>query len=132
MMEYDVHTVLDLLTLAATAWVIYTLRVTLKDSYQNEQDTIQTYYVVRSGTHCVLITASVMQFLSGGIKDNQKLAPISCLSKLDVPVLRWPGCVQIIPCALLAAIAHPGTNHPLVFRVRMPLDLHRIPRWDDK
>ena len=47
MMEYDVHTVLDLLTLVATAWVIYTLRVTLKDSYQNEQDTIQTYYVVR-------------------------------------------------------------------------------------
>ena len=53
MMEYDVHTVLDLLTLAATAWVIYTLRVTLKDSYQNEQDTIQTYYVVRSGACCV-------------------------------------------------------------------------------
>ncbi len=48
MMEYDVHTVLDLLTLVATAWVIYTLRVTLKDSYQNEQDTIQTYYVVRA------------------------------------------------------------------------------------
>ena len=47
MMEYDVHTVLDLLTLVATAWVIYTLRVTLRDSYQNEQDTIQTYYVVR-------------------------------------------------------------------------------------
>ena len=44
------HTVLDLLTLAATAWVIYTLRVTLKDSYQNEQDTIQTYYVVRTPT----------------------------------------------------------------------------------
>ena len=24
----------------------------------------------------------------------------------------------MIPCAVLAAVAHPGTNHPLVFRVR--------------
>jgi len=63
-MEYDVHTVLDLLTLAATAWVIYTLRVTLKDSYQNEQDTIQTYYVVRSGARCVLTNACILRLPS--------------------------------------------------------------------
>ena len=48
MMEYDIHTVLDLLTLIATVWVIYTLRIPLKDTYQEEQDSVQTYYVVRS------------------------------------------------------------------------------------
>lgn len=47
MMEYDIHTVLDLLTLIATVWVIYTLRIPLKDTYQEEQDSVQTYYVVR-------------------------------------------------------------------------------------
>ena len=46
MMEYDIHTVLDFLTLGATAWVIYTLRMPLKDTYQAEQDSVQTYYVV--------------------------------------------------------------------------------------
>lgn len=46
MMEYDIHTVLDFLTLGATIWVIYTLRMPLKDSYQAEQDSVQTYYVV--------------------------------------------------------------------------------------
>ena len=65
MMEYDVHTVLDLLTLAATAWVIYTLRVTLKDSYQNEQDTIQTYYVVRCGARCVRTQSRPYRSLHG-------------------------------------------------------------------
>ena len=45
-MEYDIHTVLDFLTLVATVWVIYTLRIPLKDTYQEEQDSVQTYYVV--------------------------------------------------------------------------------------
>ena len=46
MMEYDIHTILDLLTLVATLWVIYELRMPLKDTYQAEQDTVQAYYVV--------------------------------------------------------------------------------------
>ena len=46
MMEYDIHTVLDFLTLGATAWVIYTLQIPLKDTYQAEQDSVQSYYVV--------------------------------------------------------------------------------------
>lgn len=68
MMEYDVHTVLDMLTLLATGWVVYTLRFQLADTYQDDQDTIKTYYVV-------------------------------------------------VPCMVLAALAHPATNHPLVFRI---------------
>ena len=46
MMEYAVHTILDLLTLVATLWVIYELRIPLKDTYQEDQDTVQSYYVV--------------------------------------------------------------------------------------
>lgn len=46
MMEYDVHTLLDGLTLVATAWVIYMLRFKLKDTYQAAQDTVHLYYVV--------------------------------------------------------------------------------------
>ncbi len=47
MMEYDIHTVLDLLTLIATAWVIYMLRGPLKDSYQAELDNLNHLFVVR-------------------------------------------------------------------------------------
>ena len=49
-----------------------------------------------------------------------------------IPTLKLPGCVQIIPCALLAAIAHPGTNHPLVFRVRVPSTFSSWLHWDDR
>ncbi|KAK9799367.1 hypothetical protein WJX73_002968 [Symbiochloris irregularis] len=45
MMEYDIHTILDLLTLVATCFVMYGLRVPLKDTYQADQDSVQTYYV---------------------------------------------------------------------------------------
>ena len=47
MMEYDIHTVLDGLTLVATLWVIYEMRFVLKNTYQADQDSIQTYFVVR-------------------------------------------------------------------------------------
>ena len=52
MMEYDIHTILDLLTLVATCFVMYGLRVPLKDTYQADQDSVQTYYVVRD---CILM-----------------------------------------------------------------------------
>ena len=55
MMEYDIHTVLDFLTLIATVWVIYTLRIPLKDTYQEEQDSVQTYFVVRNCPFCKLL-----------------------------------------------------------------------------
>lgn len=47
-MEYDIHTVLDAMTLVATVWVIYELRGPLKSTYQAEQDNLQSYYVVCS------------------------------------------------------------------------------------
>jgi len=52
--------------------------------------------------------------------DDQNLPCQYNASPENTTILKWLVCVQIIPCALLAAIAHPGTNHPLVFRVRIP------------
>ena len=49
MMEYDVHTILDGLTLLATLWVIYIVRFQLYETYQPEQDSIHDVYVV---SHC--------------------------------------------------------------------------------
>ncbi|KAL8257941.1 hypothetical protein R6Q59_029982 [Mikania micrantha] len=45
-MEYDVHTVLDLTTLTTTVWVIYMMRVNLNSSYMLEKDNVSVLYVV--------------------------------------------------------------------------------------
>lgn len=45
-MEYDIHTILDLATLAATLWVIFMIRFKLKASYMVDKDTLPLYYVV--------------------------------------------------------------------------------------
>jgi hypothetical protein len=47
MMEYDIHTLLDALTLVATVAVIYALTLTpIKNTYQNDLDSVRWYYVV--------------------------------------------------------------------------------------
>ncbi|KAL6776724.1 hypothetical protein ACKKBF_B30685 [Auxenochlorella protothecoides x Auxenochlorella symbiontica] len=68
MMEYDIHTLLDLLTLLATGWVVYTLRGPLRESYQRELD----------GLNPLII---------------------------------------LVPCLLLAVVAHPGTRHAYAFKI---------------
>jgi len=45
MMEYDIHTLLDLMTLIATGGVVYALRVPLRNSYQADQDMVHTLFV---------------------------------------------------------------------------------------
>lgn len=47
-MEYDIHTLLDLMTLGATAWVTYLLWVPLKEHYEKykEQDVVKVWYVI--------------------------------------------------------------------------------------
>mmetsp|Transcript_46257 Transcript_46257/g.118098 ORF Transcript_46257/g.118098 Transcript_46257/m.118098 type:complete len:281 (-) Transcript_46257:310-1152(-) len=46
MMEYDIHTLLDLLTLAASLWAIYIVRFQLKETYQADLDSVKVIYVV--------------------------------------------------------------------------------------
>lgn len=45
-MEYDIHTLLDLSTFAATLWVIFMIRFRLKSSYMEDKDNFAMYYVV--------------------------------------------------------------------------------------
>ncbi|KAI8533117.1 hypothetical protein RHMOL_Rhmol11G0271100 [Rhododendron molle] len=45
-MEYDIHTLLDMCTLATTLWVIYMIRFNLKSSYMEDKDNFPIYYVV--------------------------------------------------------------------------------------
>ncbi|KAJ7543375.1 hypothetical protein O6H91_09G034800 [Diphasiastrum complanatum] len=44
-MEHNIHTILDFLTLITTAWVIYMIRFKLKSTYMEDLDTLRIYYV---------------------------------------------------------------------------------------
>ncbi len=48
MMEYDIHTILDMLTLTATGWVLFTMLTNgqVKQTYQADMDKIKWYFVV--------------------------------------------------------------------------------------
>lgn len=50
-MEYDIHTLLDMATLASTIWVIYMIRFNLKSSYMADKDNFALYYVVSETMH---------------------------------------------------------------------------------
>ena len=45
-MEYDIHTMLDLATLVTTLWVIYMIRFKLNSSYMDDKDNFAIHYVV--------------------------------------------------------------------------------------
>ncbi|KAG9143813.1 hypothetical protein Leryth_011468 [Lithospermum erythrorhizon] len=45
-MEYDIHTLLDLATVATTIWVIYMMRLQLTSTYMEDKDTLPHYYVL--------------------------------------------------------------------------------------
>lgn len=63
-MEKDIHTLLDLLTLLATAWVIYTIRFQLWSSYTEELDNLPNYYVlVPCAVLSILIHPSTSHFI---------------------------------------------------------------------
>ncbi|XP_073306278.1 uncharacterized protein [Primulina huaijiensis] len=55
-MEYDIHTLLDLATLATTSWVIYVIRYKLNSSYMDDKDTFALYYVV---IPCALLSVAI-------------------------------------------------------------------------
>lgn len=105
------HTILDMLTLVATAAVIYQLRVKLVDTYQDDQDSVKTYYVVRA----FIFSKEMLQSLCRAFTPCTIDYPVSPVrAEITLLVLL---ALQVIPCVALAAVAHPGTNHPLAFRV---------------
>ena len=52
MMEYDIHTVLDAMTLVGTGAVVFCMIFVreIRMSYQKEQDAVKFYFVVSQGT----------------------------------------------------------------------------------
>lgn len=52
MMERDLHTVLDGLTLAATAYIIFMMVTKLKATWQADKDTLLELYIVRARRCC--------------------------------------------------------------------------------
>ncbi|CAI0438364.1 unnamed protein product [Linum tenue] len=64
-MEYDIHTLLDLATLATTLWVIYMIRFKLKSSYMEDKDNFALYYViVEPFTAHYVFALGIARFLS--------------------------------------------------------------------
>lgn len=55
-MEYDIHTLLDLATLSTTLWVIYVIRSKLRSTYMDDRDTLRLYYLVMP---CALLATLV-------------------------------------------------------------------------
>ncbi|XP_051139114.1 uncharacterized protein LOC127256922 [Andrographis paniculata] len=45
-MEYDIHTLLDMATLATTLWVIFMMRFKLNSSYMEDKDNFAHYFVL--------------------------------------------------------------------------------------
>ena len=86
-MEYDLHTVLDALTLAATAWVVYTIRMKLNHTYQAQLDSIYSYYVVDSRMAHFFVASHVRCVL------------------------------EAAPCLVLAVLVHPATSHVWINRI---------------
>ena len=55
MMEYDVHTLLDALTLAATGWVLWLMRTKLARGYSARKDSVRLEYVLGGSAFLALI-----------------------------------------------------------------------------
>ena len=55
-MEKDIHTLLDLATLATTGWVIYTMRFVLRSTHSEDLDNLPLYYVLAP---CALLAVLV-------------------------------------------------------------------------
>uniref|UniRef100_A0A2P2KX34 ER lumen protein retaining receptor n=1 Tax=Rhizophora mucronata TaxID=61149 RepID=A0A2P2KX34_RHIMU len=62
-MEFDIHTLLDLATLATTLWVIYMIRFKLKSSYMEDKDNFAIYYVVSVNESNITFSSCITGYL---------------------------------------------------------------------
>ncbi|XP_021864492.1 uncharacterized protein [Spinacia oleracea] len=68
MIEGDIHTLLDSITLASTLWVIYMLRFKFKSTYIKDFDTISLFYVViPCGILSILVHPKGRWFVIGSV-----------------------------------------------------------------
>ncbi|KAK4377346.1 hypothetical protein RND71_003642 [Anisodus tanguticus] len=88
-MEYDIHTLLDLATLATTLWVIYMIRFNLKSSYMEDKDNCAIYYVaIPCAASALLIHPSTSHHITSSIESSGLsvfyLEAVSVLPQLHV------------------------------------------------
>ncbi|KAL6526039.1 hypothetical protein OROHE_015563 [Orobanche hederae] len=96
-MEYDIHTLLDLATLATTLWVIYMIRFKLNSSYMVDKDNFALYYVLRANS--ISIAEVLSNYQNTLIFQNYKKP------------------LRAVPCAVLALLIHPSTSHHIINRI---------------
>ncbi|KAK6121434.1 hypothetical protein DH2020_044823 [Rehmannia glutinosa] len=100
-MEYDIHTLLDMATLATTLWVIYMIRFNLKSSYMEDKDNIPLYYVPRAAFLVTLLSAfSIIHDLMS--------------TKFTMVLVLY---FEVLPCAVIALLIHPSTSHHIINRI---------------
>ena len=121
MMEYDIHTFLDLLTLLATLLVIYMLRLPLRDSYQAAEDNIQSYVVV-CGSHTLSQRSAAMQFPCTPFQ----LSPYCCTLRPKQPLLMQCTTAQLhhLTQLLIAYADHSKVRLPC--HVCMPSEIKHV------
>lgn len=99
MMEYDIHTLLDLLTLAATVTVIYCMTQTdMRATYQREQDGMKFFMVVSCPcVHAVWCSSTALRVWCC----LSLAAVVACTVPAKGARLRWqPGPIApVAPCS---------------------------------
>ncbi len=85
MMEYDIHTVLDLLTLLATLGVLYCMLLSkMRVTYQKEQDLTKAYFVVS------VIWCSTAVCTAANCRGNPRIKGAR-EGRLRLPLVGWRG-----------------------------------------
>ena len=110
MMEYDIHTALDFATLGATGWVIWQLRGPCAGTFQADQDSLAWFWVVR-------FVGEEGGGGRGGRRARTGERAYAATTKTSRPLFFFRSPSQAAPCLVVAVFAHPGTHHPLPFRV---------------
>lgn len=113
-MEFDIHTLLDLATLATTLWVIFMIRFKLRSSYMEEKDNFAIYYVV-SSCHSYLFIHQKLHLYYFPFLRMILIYKICYLISLTYSCLEYS--LQVIPCAVLALVIHPSTSHHILNKI---------------
>ena len=123
-MEYDVHTILDMLTLTATAWVIYTMYMKLKSSYQADKDTLLEAYIVCSSSPVPILASPPCTLSIAVYTGSSRLRPTSpSTSCAPARNLACPADVHPAPNVAFAPHQGQGTPRDPVWRGFCSLDV---------
>ncbi len=103
MMEYDIHTVLDAMTLIATAGVIFCMLVQaqIRVTYQKDQDRLKFYYVVRRGSQGMAETRNGLGLITWWVECVWTVSTSGVLAHIQNPALPVRRASPAQHCALV-------------------------------